>query len=149
ATGLAVALPAQAVTELIGHQLGIDGRLPTQTGMRAPHDLKGRPVESGRVLTSARSAAATCCPAPRALWTVRTERPRHRDRRKPVGAIAGSRRGSWRITRRCVAIVRSWVDPADRDRVAERRRCDPGRHASTAAPGFHRGACRTIKPTAR
>src|SRR5262249_1136215 len=59
---------------------------------------------------------------PRLRYLIGTqERPRHRDRQKPVGAIAGSTRGSWRIRRPGVAIVRSWVDPADRDRDAKLR----------------------------
>ena len=41
-----VEIHTQAVTELIGHQLGINARLPTETGMRTPHDLKGGPVEA-------------------------------------------------------------------------------------------------------
>ena len=44
--GIDVEIHTQAVTELIGHQLGINARLPTETGMRTPHDLKGGPVEA-------------------------------------------------------------------------------------------------------
>ena len=44
--GIDVEIHAQAVTELIGHELGINARLSTETGMRTPHRLKGGPVES-------------------------------------------------------------------------------------------------------
>src|SRR5690349_6462118 len=44
-----VEIHTQAVTELIGHQLGINAGPSTETGMRAPHGLKRGPVESDRL----------------------------------------------------------------------------------------------------
>src|SRR5215510_14197054 len=44
--GINIEIHTQAVAELIGDQLGINAGLPTKTGMRAAHDLEGRPVQS-------------------------------------------------------------------------------------------------------
>src|SRR5207249_3749086 len=43
--GVDVQIHAQSVAELIGDQLRIDTGLTRQTGMRASHDLKGRPFQ--------------------------------------------------------------------------------------------------------
>ena len=43
--GVDVQIHTQSVAELIGDQLGIDTGLSRKTGMRASHDLKGRPFQ--------------------------------------------------------------------------------------------------------
>ena len=44
-TGINVQIHAQSVAELIGDQLRIDTGLTRKTGVRASHDLKGRPFQ--------------------------------------------------------------------------------------------------------